>query len=900
MAVPNEFPLAKGPYKIAIIGEAPGKDEVEMGRPFVGQSGMLLNEMLSRANITRATCFAGNICQEQPDGNCLAMFEWDGEEITTGLSRLKTDLEAFRPTLIVLLGNATLHAFMSPNVIPNSRLVQGDRVFKFPQSISDWRGSTFRAAEGSPYPGVKCLATFHPAFCLRAHENKPLLQLDLNRVAKEAITPSLLHPVRKIEVLSSVSAVYALFDELEAKSGTLVALDIEGYYYAMSCISIATTKDKAWVIPFFLKDGNSCWNVSDEVLVTHRLAKFLANPAVKKVWQNGMYDRWVLQYGFNMPVLGNAHDIMLAWWEKYCEFPKDLATQASILTDQPFYKGDRKSNDDDTFFRYGGTDAAVTAEIVDKLVPLVHQHSPRAYEHYTFNHNLLNLLLYIELRGVAYDMSLAQSRRREIQQYIYKLQYQLDECANIGITKWTPRQTRIDLVYEVMCWANDRSKIKKVHEEEFPVALSVAEKDSLTEAEIGYLNTALGLGLNIKSDRFKDYLYKTLALPPQYNKKTKALTTDGLALLRLWKKHKVPAVGHALEISYLRTREQMLAIHPDPDGRMRCGYNIVGTVSGRVTCYTSPTGSGYNLQTLPDKDKTKPEGHPLRKGMQDLVVADPGHYIFKCDLKGSDGWTIGAWLHRLGDSTMLNDLRNGIKPAQRVAYMLRHGVSSLQGKSLSETYTLVQSINKDDWDYFALKIGIWGICYNMGPDLLGDVVYDESDGKIELTRKDVAEFRAAVISAYRINIWHTYVAARLKEKPVMVSASGHCRRFYGHPREILGNALANEPQENTTYATNLAAERLWMDPENRVERSYLDPKGKLRRVPFWVEPLHQVHDALIGQFPIEVTSWAVGKIQSYFNNPIEIAGQRIVIPFDGSYGLSWGDQDAGKIQAPTV
>jgi hypothetical protein len=61
-----------------------------------------------------------------------------------------------------------------------------------------------------------------------------------------------------------------------------------------------------------------------------------------------------------------------------------------------------------------------------------------------------------------------------------------------------------------------------------------------------------------------------------------------------------------------------------------------------------------------------------------------------------------------------------------------------------------------------------------------------------------------------------------------------------------------------------------------------------------VEPLHQVHDALLGQFLKTDTEWAKGKIRSWFDNTLIIANQPIKIPFEGHYGPSWGEQ--GKKQ----
>ena len=99
--------------------------------------------------------------------------------------------------------------------------------------------------------------------------------------------------------------------------------------------------------------------------------------------------------------------------------------------------------------------------------------------------------------------------------------------------------------------------------------------------------------------------------------------------------------------------------------------------------------------------------------------------------------------------------------------------------------------------------------------------------------------------------------------------------------------MAFEPQANTTYATNLAMYRLWTDSSNRVNNNN---NTHLR-----IEPLHQVHDALCGQFKKDDTVWASGKIKSYFDNTLVIAGIPIVIPYEGGYGPSWGNLNEGKL-----
>jgi len=116
------------------------------------------------------------------------------------------------------------------------------------------------------------------------------------------------------------------------------------------------------------------------------------------------------------------------------------------------------------------------------------------------------------------------------------------------------------------------------------------------------------------------------------------------------------------------------------------------------------------MQTVPDDWDLEDEEHPLTQGMRDLMLADEGCYLAKCDLKGADGWTVGAYMAMLGDPTMLDDLKFGLKPAQVVAYILKHGAGPIRGKSREELKEMCKEIKKDDWEYFVSKQGIWGTC----------------------------------------------------------------------------------------------------------------------------------------------------------------------------------------------
>ncbi len=869
--VPNKFPTLTGfPYKIALIGEAPGRDEEAAGEPFVGMSGRLLSALLGKVNIVREACFIGNICQVRPPNNDISLFAEHGPEMTAGLRQLKLDLDKFDPNLCVLLGKTSLRSALGLS------------------SISDWRGSLFISDatvfcdEEEPFMGRKCMASYHPAACLRQYEWTPILAFDLKKAATEGKTKELTLPCRELIVNKTAAEIADECRDLQQRK-VPISIDIEGYVDAMSCISISDRPNYSFIVPFAKNDGSSYWpSQEEETIVWQALSKLLADPSVPKVLQNSLYDRFVLTFSYGCHVANTYDDTMLKHHELYCELEKNLAFQASLYTAEPFYKSDRKSQDQDTFYRYCCKDSAVTLEINQKLEGIL---SPAQKEHYRFNVSMLNPLLYMELRGIRYDTPLAKKRLKEVNNVIFALQYDLNRIAGRFLDTKKPRAELLTLARSIMGYKKDPSRpTKKFAEDYDKVVRILLGEGPFSKEEVGYIETTCELGLNTKGDQLKTYLYETLKLPVQLHKKTKQPTTDYEAMLKLSKKSTHPSLALITSIGELRTRSQMLEIFADKDGRIRCGYNVVGSKTGRLSCYTSPTGSGYNLHTLPDKDVLRPPDHPLHAGMRDLVLADPDHHMAQCDLKGSDGWTIGAHLNALGDPTMLDDLKFGIKPTARLCYMLRHGNSSLAGKTREEIKGLLKEVKSEDWDYFACKIGIWGICYTMGPDLLADEILQESSGRVALSREDVRNFHSSVHAAYHIRLWHDATARRIAKTPTLVCDGGHTRRFFGRSKEILGDVLSHEPQYNTTRATNMAMHRLWSDPENRR------PDGGLKQ-----EPLHSVHDALITQFPKEITEWAVKKLREWFDNPLTIAGQRIVIPFDGKYGESWGELDQGTI-----
>ncbi|MDE2730752.1 MAG: uracil-DNA glycosylase [Bacteroidota bacterium] len=126
--------------RIVVIGEAPGAREDQMGRPFVGRAGQLLNKMLAAIDLDRQNVFVTNILKTRPPGNR----DPSPEEIAAHIPILYQQLALIRPLLILCLGR---HA--------GRGLLQSDLPLK------GMRGSAH------DFYGVPLFVTYHPAALLR-------------------------------------------------------------------------------------------------------------------------------------------------------------------------------------------------------------------------------------------------------------------------------------------------------------------------------------------------------------------------------------------------------------------------------------------------------------------------------------------------------------------------------------------------------------------------------------------------------------------------------------------------------------------------------------------------------------------------------------------------------------
>lgn len=93
---------------IVFIGEAPGKNEDQQGKPFVGAAGKFLNEMLDTIGLKREDVYITNIVKYRPPDNRDPL----PEEKKAFLPYLQSQLEAIQPKLVVTLGRHSTNCFL--------------------------------------------------------------------------------------------------------------------------------------------------------------------------------------------------------------------------------------------------------------------------------------------------------------------------------------------------------------------------------------------------------------------------------------------------------------------------------------------------------------------------------------------------------------------------------------------------------------------------------------------------------------------------------------------------------------------------------------------------------------------------------------------------------------------
>ena len=147
---------------IMIVGEGPGQKEDELGKPFVGDAGALLNKMLKAIKIEREKIYITNVVNYRPPNNR----KLEKSEINRYSEYLKEHISIIDPQILILMGSTAMEALFGGN-----KRISKER--------GQWKEIIIKQKT------YKSIITFHPAYLLRQPDQKKFSWEDLKIIHKK-------------------------------------------------------------------------------------------------------------------------------------------------------------------------------------------------------------------------------------------------------------------------------------------------------------------------------------------------------------------------------------------------------------------------------------------------------------------------------------------------------------------------------------------------------------------------------------------------------------------------------------------------------------------------------------------------------------------------------------------
>ena len=438
-------PPRGNPYgTVAFIGEAPGEKEALFGKPFIGESGKLLERMLENAGIDKSFIWFDNVCPFQPPKNNIG--EVPKEMLAEYGKQLQEQLGALpNLNLVVPLGNTALFALTGKG------------------GISKWRGSliTAKVIIWGEYRDVKCLPTYHPAYLLRSAGDTGQAISDFKKIRAEMDSPSPVNLPPKRTFLIQPTAKDVEDFLVEASQASMVSLDIETNMRTreIMCVGIAPSPTLAMCIPWERKKDRE------------KLKVFLDSPQPKIGHNAALFDNFWLSW-FGMPVRNLYIDTM---YLHHCIDPSEqhsLAVLASLFTNEPYWKDeaiDAKEGTSIKFFApseagwlYNCKDTSVTFEIAELLIKKVKEANKWDFylKHYA---ELFPSLLSMMLGGIRIDLAETQKKYDSLVEDLKRIEKELEGFAGESLVpkKALSRKLEAKFLYGTLGlpkkWTNGRN-----------------------------------------------------------------------------------------------------------------------------------------------------------------------------------------------------------------------------------------------------------------------------------------------------------------------------------------------------------------------------------------------------------------------------------------------------------
>lgn len=328
--------------ELLLIGEAPGETEDLGGKPFIGDAGELLQDALSKANITKWYMTNAVRCRPLNNRNPTA------KELKACYPRLLEDIKSMpNLKLIVLLGNIALQTFCKM------------------KGISKYTGKTMT------YDGYKVMPILHPAYILR---NQKELKTFFDHIARisNALSGTLvsLGDFGKYKTITTLAEWKELFRELRLRRKFVYDIEtsslspfVEGS--RIKCIGFSTKSYTASTLPI----GFLSWEDKEWREIYEDLVMLFESETIFKIGHNIKFDNlWMKEY-LKINVKGTYWDTQISQFllnENASRGLKDLAwahTKIGGYETRLSTTPDKAEGEE--LYVYNSTDTDVTFRIYD-------------------------------------------------------------------------------------------------------------------------------------------------------------------------------------------------------------------------------------------------------------------------------------------------------------------------------------------------------------------------------------------------------------------------------------------------------------------------------------------------------------------------------------------------------
>jgi len=440
--------------KIMLVGEAPGAEEDKLGVPFIGTAGKTLDILLSQAGIARYECLITNVARERPPANKISFYFEDSKctiprpKLREWLQHLKSDIETYKPNVVVALGNTALWA------------LTGEK------KISEFRGYVLPC---SLVEGVKVLATYHPQAI--NHEWKLFFPtvMDLRKAARHSEFPGMPEDNRILipdaPVGNFIDYCMNIANDPDVQ---YVGIDIETVQPGSHIDIIGVSHSKDFAMSVRILNGHvAAMPERDEVKLWTALQFLIDKKPV--VMQNAPFDKGVLWHNNHILVKNLYMDTLIAAHACWPEMPRDLGFLASLCLDVPPWKGSAKDNRS----LYNAGDVCNTVA----LVPILNKEMDRlkVREVFEFEMSLIDVSLMMQLQGIKVSRKIQSDLMREAEEKAQEALDKLNMLTKKEINYNSPKQLQ-NLLYIDLGLPIQYKKRKSVNDPKIVSADAVALK----------------------------------------------------------------------------------------------------------------------------------------------------------------------------------------------------------------------------------------------------------------------------------------------------------------------------------------------------------------------------------------------------------------------------------------